>query len=199
MHERPSVIATRWLLSTRRRSLGLAASLPRCGRFTARGRVRASLQPHIKELQEYGQGRGAKSFYCVLGPKAAGKSSTIHAAFGGWHGVYQYKVNLNVADHMEVNYVKQALAGPLGLEVVRNPPLRHEQAVQHRDFVAVLNLVNKQGELSDEEVSLLAAMTSALGRNLTRMFPPDPPGGIEDQAPKKKEKDTTEQRKKTAK
>ena len=44
-------------------------------RLTARGRVRASLQPHIERLQEYGQGRGARSFYCVLGPKAACKSS----------------------------------------------------------------------------------------------------------------------------
>ena len=126
-------------------------------RPTARGRVRASLQPHIEELQEYGQGRGATSFYCVLGPKAAGKSSTIHAAFGGWHGVHRYEVNMNVADHMEVDNMYTRLS-------VMN---RLCNIFLRRDFVAVLNLVDKQGEINDAQASVLAARISKLGRSLT--------------------------------
>ena len=135
--------------------------------------MRAGLPPHIEKLQEYGRGRGATSFCCVLGPKAAGKSSTIHAAFGGWHGVHRYTVGLNVADHMEVN-LKQALAGPLAL-VGREASYETHLSIMNRlcniflrrDFVAVLNLVNKQGELNDAQASVLAARISKLGRGLT--------------------------------
>ena len=140
-------------------------------RPTARGRVRASLQPHIEELQEYGQGRGATSFYCVLGPKAAGKSSTIHAAFGGWHGVHRYEVNMN--EPIEKANLTQALAGPLGL--LRGEVYESHLSVMNRlcniflrrDFVAVLNLVDKQGEINDAQASVLAARISKLGRSLT--------------------------------
>ena len=70
MHGRPSVIATRWLRSTRGRSslepffFAAVALWETYPRPTARGRVRASLQPHIEKLQEYGQGRGAHFAAC---------------------------------------------------------------------------------------------------------------------------------------
>ena len=142
-------------------------------RFTARGRVRASLQPHIEELQRYGQGRGAKSFYCVLGPEAPGMSSTTHAAFGGWHGVYRYKVDMGsgnvIGDDLE-----QKLAIPLSLvglggwyETRLSVINKLCNIFLRRDFVAVIDLVVTR-DLRDAELSLLAARTSELGRNLTR-------------------------------
>ena len=153
--------------------LAAAALWSRYPRLTARGRVRASLQPHIERLQEYGQGRGASSYYCVFGPKAAGKSSTTHAAFGGWHGVHRYEVSLNVDEIDEVN-LRHALAGPLGLVGLGDMYGTHLSVMNRlcniflrRDFVAVLNLVDKQGELSDAQVLQLAGEVSGLGRSLT--------------------------------
>ena len=67
----------------------------------------------------------------------------------------------------------QALAGPLGLlkgeayETHISVMNRLCNIFLRRDFIAVLNLVNKQGELSDAQVSALASKASGLGRSLT--------------------------------
>ena len=80
---------------------------------------------------------------------------------------------MNVRDIKEVN-LTQALAGPLALVGWEASYETHLSVMNRlcniflrRDFVAVLNLVNKQGELKDEQVSALAGMTSELGRSLT--------------------------------
>ena len=80
-----------------------------------------------------------------------------NAAFGGWHGVHRHQVGLNVADHVEVDTMYTHLS-------VMN---RLCNIFLRRDFVAVLNLVNKQGELNDAQASVLAARISKLGRSQT--------------------------------